>query len=41
MEPLPPVAVLDLFAGERAALLDLLRGLSPDEWAAESVCPGC
>ncbi len=40
MEPLPPVAVLDRFAGERAALLDLLGSLSPAEWAAATACPG-
>jgi uncharacterized protein (TIGR03083 family) len=37
---LAPVDVLDLFAGERAALLDLLGLLSNDEWAAPTVCAG-
>lgn len=32
MKPLDPVLVLDLFPDERAALLDLLSGLSDEEW---------
>ena len=40
MPPLPPIDVLDLFPGERAALLDLLGGLSAAEWAAPTVCAG-
>lgn len=40
MQPLPPVAVPDLFPGERAALLDLLGSLTPAEWAAATACPG-
>lgn len=39
MPPLPPVDVLPLFAGERAALLDLLAGLADAEWAAPTACP--
>ncbi len=35
-----PVDVLDLFAGERAALIDLLGELSDDQWAAPTACPG-
>jgi uncharacterized protein (TIGR03083 family) len=31
--------VLDLYRPERAALLDQLRGLSPDEWARPTECP--
>src|SRR5918997_2750312 len=38
IQPLGPIDVLDLFAGERAALLDLLTGLSATEWAAPTVC---
>ncbi len=34
------IATLHLFPGERAALLDLLSALSPDEWAAPTACPG-
>jgi uncharacterized protein (TIGR03083 family) len=40
MRPLEPVQVLDLFPDERAALLELLRGLSPEQWDAPTVCPG-
>ncbi len=38
--PLPPVATIHLFPGERAALLDLLRELEPDDWNAPTVCDG-
>jgi uncharacterized protein (TIGR03083 family) len=38
--PLQPIDPLDLFSGERAALLALLRDLSPAEWAAPTVCAG-
>lgn len=40
MRPPRPVQVLDLFPKERAALLDMLRGLTPEQWAAPTVCPG-
>lgn len=40
MQPLAPIEVLELFAGERAALLDLLSGLSDSAWAAPTVCAG-
>src|SRR5215211_6218908 len=40
MIQLDPVDVLDLFAGERAALVDLLGLLSNDEWAAPTSCAG-
>lgn len=36
----PPVDVRPLFPRERRALLDLLRGLSPADWAKPTVCPG-
>lgn len=35
-----PVQVIDLFPLERAALLELLAGLTPDEWATPTVCQG-
>lgn len=35
-----PVQVRDLFAPERAALLDLLARLTPAEWEAPTVCAG-
>src|SRR5262245_56493360 len=35
-----PIIVVDLFPEILAALLDLLGGLSEDEWAAPTVCPG-
>jgi uncharacterized protein (TIGR03083 family) len=35
-----PVQVLELFPEERAALLDLLSGLSEEEWAAPTACAG-
>lgn len=34
------IQTLHLYPGERAALLDLLSGLTPDEWAAPTACPG-
>jgi uncharacterized protein (TIGR03083 family) len=40
VNPLPPIDVRDRFAGERAALLDLLASLSAAEWAAPTVCAG-
>ena len=40
MTSLEPVAVIDLFAGERDALLDLLADLSDEQWRAPTVCPG-
>lgn len=38
--PLPPIDTIHLFPGERAALLALLRDLSPDDWNAMTVCTG-
>jgi uncharacterized protein (TIGR03083 family) len=38
--PLQPIDTLDLFSGERATVLALLRDLSSEEWAAPTVCPG-
>jgi uncharacterized protein (TIGR03083 family) len=35
-----PIDVVDLFPGERAALLDLLAGLGEAEWRAATACPG-
>jgi uncharacterized protein (TIGR03083 family) len=40
MQPVEPVAVLDLFPEERRHLLELLNGLTAKEWAAPTVCPG-
>ena len=40
MIPLEPIDVLDLLSGERAALLELLGGLSEEDWCAPTVCPG-
>jgi uncharacterized protein (TIGR03083 family) len=40
MKPLEPVEVLALFPEERAALLALLRSLTPEQWDAPTVCPG-
>lgn len=36
----PTVDVRPLFPHERQAMLDLLRALSPAEWAMPTVCPG-
>ncbi|WP_412515604.1 maleylpyruvate isomerase family mycothiol-dependent enzyme [Actinomadura madurae] len=36
----PAVDVRPLFPRERRALLDLLGGLAPADWAAPTVCPG-
>jgi len=40
MQPPPPVMVAELFPGERAALLKLLRGLAAEQWASPTVCAG-
>ncbi|MBN2503331.1 MAG: maleylpyruvate isomerase family mycothiol-dependent enzyme [Anaerolineales bacterium] len=40
MQKPEPVIVLPLFQPERAALLDLLRGLDAAAWNAATVCPG-
>ncbi|MFL5734245.1 MAG: maleylpyruvate isomerase family mycothiol-dependent enzyme [Chloroflexia bacterium] len=40
MNPPTPIHVIDLFHEERAGLLDLLSGLTPDEWDLPTVCPG-
>ena len=40
MQPPEPVLVVDLFPEERARLLELLSGLSPDEWRAPTACAG-
>ena len=40
MNPLPNVNAVPLFPEERAALLDLLRSLTPEQWAAPTVCAG-
>lgn len=40
MTPLPTIDVIDLFPGERAALLALLASLAPAEWNAPTVCAG-
>ena len=37
---LPPISVVELFTGEREALLTLLAGLSAAEWALPTACPG-
>lgn len=34
-----PVDVIDLFPGERAALLELLSALTEAEWTAGTACP--
>ncbi|PSL00261.1 uncharacterized protein (TIGR03083 family) [Murinocardiopsis flavida] len=36
----PAIDTRPLYPRERAALLDLLRSLTPPEWAAATVCPG-
>jgi uncharacterized protein (TIGR03083 family) len=40
MQPVGPIFVLDLFPQERQRLLELLSGLSEQEWNAPTVCPG-
>jgi len=40
MNPLPRVEAVPLFPEERAALLKLLRSLTPEQWAARTVCEG-
>lgn len=38
--PLPSVNTLDLFPKERAALLNLLHSLEPEEWSRPTACEG-
>lgn len=40
MNPLPRVDVVPLFPDERTALLELLRSLTAEQWAAPTVCAG-
>jgi uncharacterized protein (TIGR03083 family) len=40
LEPVEPIDAVPLFPGERAALLELLAGLTDEEWAKPTVCPG-
>jgi uncharacterized protein (TIGR03083 family) len=40
MLPPEPVIVIDIFPDERRALLDLLGGLSEEEWRAPTACAG-
>jgi uncharacterized protein (TIGR03083 family) len=40
MNPPEPVFVLDLFPEERAALIELLVGLTPEEWDRPTACSG-
>jgi uncharacterized protein (TIGR03083 family) len=40
IQPSPPIDVRDLFPAERQALLQLLSGLTDDQWATPTVCPG-
>ncbi|MCH7577299.1 MAG: maleylpyruvate isomerase family mycothiol-dependent enzyme [Chloroflexi bacterium] len=40
MKPIDPVLVVDLFPAERDALLELLSGLSEEEWSRPTVCAG-
>ena len=40
MEPVGSIDVVDLFPGERAALLDLLAGLDGAAWRAPTACLG-
>jgi uncharacterized protein (TIGR03083 family) len=40
LEPLVPIDARPLFPGERAALLELLTDLPPEQWTLATVCPG-
>ena len=40
LNPLPRVNAAPLFPEERAALLDALTSLTPDDWPPETACPG-
>jgi uncharacterized protein (TIGR03083 family) len=40
VQPPPSIDVRDLFPAERQALLQLLSGLTDDQWATPTVCPG-
>lgn len=38
MQPAPPIDAIDLFPEMHAHLIDLLSSLTPDEWAAPTIC---
>ena len=40
MEQLGPIETLGHFPGERAALIELLGELSPEDWSKPTVCAG-
>src|SRR5258708_6133547 len=40
LRPPDPISVLDLFPQERAALIDLLSGLTEGEWEEPTICAG-
>ena len=40
MNSLPPIDAVPLFPEERAALLDVLSSLTPEDWSRETSCPG-
>ena len=40
MKPLEPILIVDLFPAVRDALLELLSGLSEEEWSRPTVCAG-
>jgi uncharacterized protein (TIGR03083 family) len=40
VKSLPKIDVVPLFPAERAALLDLLRSLTPEQWGTPTVCAG-
>jgi hypothetical protein len=40
LKPMEPLNVVELFPEERAELLALLYGLSADQWALPTICPG-
>lgn len=40
MEQLGPIDTLGHFPGERAALIDLLEGLTPEDWSKPTACAG-
>lgn len=40
MKPLGPIDTTPLFPALRQKLIDLLRGLSPDDWQRDTICAG-
>ncbi len=40
MHPIPPILVADLFPELDRHLLEMLRGLAPEQWDVPTICAG-